>query len=619
MQSIRPAPDVRSGGGTVSSWGTGTGFSGNRYSCIVNVKRLQELKATMFKRSLQTKIFAAFSVVILFALSSVGLIVYLNLTNSIKSNAIDYVTDNIHRADDTVNTALKDANVLLATVVTNEENVIDVIRSEHYEVSYEWFREQKRLKNFLTYLAANRPHITRISVAGSNGKLYSIGAPWLDASNLNRPLVERILGSPDERYFVEERDGRRAVTVGRTIKYSNEVIGVVMIDLNYKVIAQSYNIEPSDDSMIYVVDRNGAFVYRTEGASAPRELLEDVAGTNYVGERKVGGKGHLVVSYTSDFTGWTTIGLIPEHTLIQDSLALRRQIAQVVVLVFAIVLIVSVAISSQIAKNLKKLRNAMLWVQDGNLTVTTRIDSNDEVGQLSELFIAMLEKLKRLMDDMKQRERQKREAELAALQAQIKPHFLYNTLNTIKYMASFQQAKNIEEVATSLIELLRGVLGNTKEFVTLEEELHYVNSFVNIQKHKFNDKFTVVYDVEPELLRRKVLKLILQPLVENAIYHGISPLKEPGFIRVRACRDGDLMMLEVSDTGVGMTEEQLRRTMEVDVMKDSVRYGGMGLVNVHERLKLVYGPHCGLQLYSRPDAYTKVVITIPIEGEERPA
>jgi len=573
----------------------------------------------MFKRSLQTKIFAAFSVVILFALSSVGLIVYLNLTNSIKSNAIDYVTDNIHRADDTVNTALKDANVLLATVVTNEENVIDVIRSEHYEVSYEWFREQKKLKNFLTYLAANRPHITRISVAGSNGKLYSIGSPWLDASNLNRPLVERILGSPDERYFVEERDGRRAVTVGRTIKYSNEVIGVVMIDLNYKVIAQSYNIEPSEDSMIYVVDRNGAFVYRTEGASAPRELLEDVAGTNYVGERKVGGKGHLVVSYTSDFTGWTTIGLIPEHTLIQDSLALRRQIAQVVVLVFAIVLLVSVAISSQIAKNLKKLRNAMLWVQDGNLTVTTRIDSNDEVGQLNELFIAMLEKLRRLMDDMKQRERQKREAELAALQAQIKPHFLYNTLNTIKYMASFQQARNIEEVATSLIELLRGVLGNTKEFVTLEEELHYVNSFVNIQKHKFNDKFTVVYDVEPELLRRKVLKLILQPLVENAIYHGISPLKEPGFIRVRACRDGDLMMLEVSDTGVGMTEEQLRRTMEFDVMKDSVRHGGMGLVNVHERLKLVYGPHCGLQLYSRPDAYTKVVITIPIEGEERPA
>ncbi|MCI3920899.1 sensor histidine kinase [Paenibacillus sp. TRM 82003] len=579
----------------------------------------------MFRKSIQNKIFVSFSLVLLFALLAVGLVIYYNLTNSIKKNAVDYVTDSIQRADESVNALLHDADQLLTVVVTNEENVIDVVRSENFEVSYEWFQEQKRLESFLSYLAAYKTPITRLSVVGLNGKIFSAGTPWLDATNVDRAILDEIVASePTRRVFAVDRTGgasRGTITIGRSIRHGKEVIAAAMIDLRGEAIRQAYNIKPSEDSHIYVIDREGNFVHQSNAELGAANMTDTpladvyrkVAGERFVGEMTIGGIRHLVVSDASDFTGWTTIGIIPEHTLIQDSYVLMGQIVQVLLLVFVVVLFVSMGVSRQITKNLKKLRNAMLWVRDGNMTVTTKIDAEDEVGQLNKLFVTMLDRLKALMEDIKLQERQKREAELAALQAQIKPHFLYNTLNTIKYMANLQAAKNIEEVSTSLIELLRGVLGHTNEFVTLAEELDYVRSFANIQKYRFVDRFSVHYDIEPQLLRHKVLKLMLQPIVENAIYHGISSLKEPSFIQVRAYRDGPNLKLEVSDTGVGMTEEQIDRALGKKVLAEDVRYGGMGIMNVQERLRMVYGPDYGLAIYSRPEMFTKVVITIPME------
>ncbi|TLS49610.1 sensor histidine kinase [Paenibacillus antri] len=575
----------------------------------------------MLRKSIQTKMFVAFSAVMLFALLSVGLIIYWNLTENIKANAIQYVTDSLRRADENLNVLLEDTSLLLTTVAANEENVIDVLRSPHFEVSYEWVLEQKKIENFLSYLVAYKSHISRISVVDRNGKIFFVGAPWLDASNLNAPLFERFLASTGQQVLFERAGQSKTLVIGRGIQYSESPNAAVMIDLNYEVIENAYNIKPSEDSHIYVIDEDGDFVFNTNGQVSENNVFDSplsgvfgkLLGTNSVGETEVEGKPHLVVSYKSEKSGWTTIGTIPEHALIQDSIRFRHTIAQVVLLAFVVALFVSIAISSQITKNLKRLRNAMLWVHDGNLSVSTKIDAEDEVGQLNELFIRMLDKIRTLVEDMKQRERQKREAELMALQAQIKPHFLYNTLNTIKYMAHLQHAKNIEEVSTSLTDLLRGVLGNTREFVTLQEELDYVKSYVNIQRYRFVNQFDIHYDIEPELSKREVLKLILQPLVENAIYHGISPLGEPGLIQIRAYREEGRMKIEVADTGVGMTEEQIAKAFDTDVMQDNVRRGGMGIMNVHERIRMVYGEAYGLSLYSRHGSFTKAVVTIPLE------
>lgn len=584
-----------------------------------------------FKKSIQAKIFAAFSLLVLGALILVGLVIYINLTNSIKKNATIYVTDSIRRADENVNGVLKDASHLLALVVTNQENVIDILRSDNYEISLEWFKEKKQINSFLSYLTAYKSQINRISVVGTNGKIFAVGVPYMDRTNLNEALIRQIIEAPEQKTFIKRNNiGREeTITIARAIRYNREPIGVVMIDLNYQIIQSNYDIRPSNDSYFYVLDSTGEFVYSSadksmEAAGEAQKLtahLQKYINTSQVQEETIGGEKQLVVSSASDFTGWTTVGIIPEHTLLKDSTALRSQILHLVLLVYMAVILVSIAVSSHITKNLRRLRNTMERVQEDSFIAATHITSEDEVGQLSQVFQSMLRRLRESMNEIKHRERLKREAELTALQAQIRPHFLYNSLNTIKYMAGLNHASNIEEVSSSLIELLRGVLGNTKEFISLKEELHYVQSYVNIQKYKYADRFSIHYQVSPELLDTQVLKLILQPLVENAVTHGVGSIHEKGMITLKAYMENGLLKLEVTDNGGGMSAEQIERVLKTEsVHEKPFRSGGMGICNVNERIRMVYGPEYGIQIFSRPGAFTTVEITIPVQrGGERDA
>jgi two-component system sensor histidine kinase YesM len=576
-----------------------------------------------FRRSIQGRIFAAFSLVILAALALVGLVVYYHMTNTIQRNATDYVADSFRRADENTGIVIQDASRLMALVVTNQEIVIPVLLSGNSEVSLEGFLDQKRMDSFLSYLIAYKSNIKRITVASAiDGRVFYEGHPYQDRLSLDWGLMEEIWLAPAEKIFIKHtRIGREdAVTLGRKIVHNRQTIGVVMIDLNYDLLRNNYNIRPSEDSSIYVLDENGEVVFRQSAddneAEMNGKLLREAMAVDGVREMGHGGSRQLVVSLKAESTGWTTVGIIPQRALMKDSFTLGQRIVQAVVLVYLAVLLVSIAVASHITRNLRQLYNAMKRVQEGNFFVTANITAQDEVGQFYRMFQSMLGRIRELMDGLKQREALKREAELAALQAQIRPHFLYNSLNTIKYLAALNGARNIEEVSSSLIEMLRGVLGHTNEFIPLREELSYVRSYLTIQRYKYADRFQVVYEIDDQLLDAPVLKLILQPLVENALTHGIGSLPDHGSIWVKAFRDGTELVLEVGDNGVGMTAAQMEAALRTDTLRDGFREGGMGIRNVNERIRMVYGPAYGVRLYSRPHIFTKAEIRIPIAKGE---
>lgn len=574
-----------------------------------------------YRRSIQGRIFVVFSLVILAALVLVGLVVYYHMTSTIKRNAIDYVTDSIRRADENMNVAIQDANRLMAIAVTNTDVVIPVLQSGHSEVSIEGFQDQKKINNFLSYLIAYKSNIKRIAVVSAiDDRIFYEGLPYMDRLNLDQELVEQIRNEQDGKLFIRRTTSgsQQAVTLGRKIIHNRMTVGVVMIDLNYELLSNNYNIRPSDDSELWVVGEDGDVVFNLSGQREilSGELLRDSAARAGVREITISGKSHLLVSRTSESTGWTTIGVIPLPALMQDSLLLGQKIVQVVVLVYLAVVFVSIGLASHITRNLRRLHNAMKRVQEGNFFVTADIPAKDEVGQFYRMFQSMLERIRELMEGVKQREAAKREAELAALQAQIRPHFLYNSLNTIKYMASLNGTRNIEEVSGSLIEMLRGVLGNTKEFIPLREELSYVGSYLTIQRYKYADRFTVAYEIDETLLDTPVLKLTLQPLVENALTHGIGSLPDNGSILIKAYRDGNELVLEVGDNGVGMEPERIEASLRADTLKEGYRSGGMGIRSVNERIILAYGSPYGVKLYSRPGAFTKAEIRMPIEKGE---
>lgn len=575
------------------------------------------------KLSIQGKMFIALGFLTLLSIVSVTSIVYVNMRDTIKRTAITSVSDSIRQADESLNVMLQEIDRLNTVAVTNKNTVIDTVLSPSEEISYEWFQEQKRITEYLSGLIDYKPYISRIAVIGLNGKVFFSGGPWIDRTFLESSTMDFMLRNGERHAYFKHTGATEAISVGRVLRYDRETIGVVMVDLHYDFIRKTYGVKPTADSMLYVLDGQKQLVYKSD--SAPASVTPDMEKAIYdaeelsrieeTAEQVIDGKPYIVVSRKSEYTGWTTRALIPLDSLLSESIRIRNLMVEVSVVVFIAVLFGSLQMSSRTTLHIRRLKTMMMRVKDGNLDFPrTEIESKDEIGDLYHVFIGMVDELKRLMEGIRTSEQAKREAELTALQAQIRPHFLYNSLNTIKYLAKLNGVPNIEEVSGALIELMRGVLGNSAEILTLREELDYVTSYVAIVKYKFIEPIPVQIQVENEdLLECRVPKLTLQPIVENALMHGFGPSGHGGFVLIRVFgEDGDLK-IEVIDNGKGMSKDSMEQ-LEVSSEGTYSRFSGMGVRNVHERIHRLFGKPYGIKLYSEEGLYTKVELSFPGMG-----
>lgn len=573
---------------------------------------------------IQGKIFMTFGLLSLLSIVAITVIIYMNMQETIKHNAITSVEDSIRQADESLNLMLEEIDRLNTIAVTNKNSVIDTVMSPSEEISYEWFLEQKRINEFLSGLIDYKPYISRIAVIGLNGKVFFTGSPWIDRNFLETDTMEFMLNNGERHAYFKQAGTSDAISVGRVIRYNRETIGVVMVDLNYDFIRNTYGVKPTSDSVLYVLDERMELVYHSD--SAPTSISPQMEKVIYANpqasgsikeaaEQKIDGKSYIVVSRRSEYTGWVTRALIPLDSLLSESVRIRNLMIEVAVIVFAVVLLGALQMSSRTTLQIRRLKTMMMRVKDGNLSFPrTEINTKDEIGELYSVFISMIDELERLMQDIRISEQAKHEAELTALQAQIRPHFLYNSLNTIKYLANANGVPNIEEVSGSLIELMRGVLGNSSEFLTVREELDYVNCYVSIVKYKYMGPIPVHIQVEDDaLLDCRVLKLMLQPIVENAIQHGIGGSAKGGLILIRVYEESGDLWIEILDNGPGMSQETLNSLLgESGKIESPSRFSGMGVRNVHERIHRMYGDPYGIRLFSEQGLYTKVEIRFPL-------
>jgi two-component system sensor histidine kinase YesM len=573
--------------------------------------------------SIQGKIFVAFSLVTLLGIVAVTSIVYLYMRETVKNNAITSVMDSIRQADESLNLRLEEISRLNTVVATNK-TVLDTLLSATEEPSYDWFQEQKRIEEFLSPLIAYKPYISRVAVIGLNEKVFFVGSPWLDKNVINTPMMDYLLQNGSGHAYFHQTGFSDSIVTGRELRYNRKVIGIVMFDLNDEFIKKTYDVKPTSDSMLYVVDRKNEFIYQPQTSALDKETIiklnQELVGSDASVEKVIDQKSYLVISRKSDYTGWSTLALVPMKSLLNETVRIRNVIAEVAIIVFIIIVIGTLQVSSRITRNIRRLRSMMMHVMEGNMTLpSVEIHSKDEIGQLYQAFKRMVEELKRLLEGIMTTEREKREAELAVLQAQIRPHFLYNTLNTVKYLAKLNGVPNIVEVSESLIELMRGVLGNSNEFLSLQEELQYVRSYVNIEKYKYVEPIHLNIEIEnEELLQCSVLKLMLQPIVENAIIHGITSSEHEGLVLIRIYEENKELRIEVRDNGRGMSKEQIEALFEVDKSQTSTRFSGMGVRNVHERIVRLFGEPYGVFLNSEPGTYTSVQIKFPLlSGTDR--
>ncbi len=273
----------------------------------------------------------------------------------------------------------------------------------------------------------------------------------------------------------------------------------------------------------------------------------------------------------------------------------------------------AVLLSSRLTRPLRRILEKMKDISSGDFCRDPGIEGGDELGRLGHGINAMAEDIRQLLDRLLAEESQKRELELAMLQYQINPHFLYNTLNTLRWIAILQKADGLRDAITALGRLLRNTLGNTAQAITVREELALLQDYIHIQKLRYKERFDVVYRIDSErALDCRIPKLTLQPLVENALFHGIEKKKSSGLITIGVRSSGENAEIIVEDDGAGMTEHEVIAVLAAQRGRvDGQGFGGIGIGNVDERIKLTYGKQYGISIKSVPGSFTRVTVTVP--------
>ncbi|MNO97889.1 Sensor histidine kinase YehU [compost metagenome] len=413
------------------------------------------------------------------------------------------------------------------------------------------------------------------------------------------------------------------------------VLGVVLVDLKLRVIAETArDVTLGKTGYLTVVDERGDIIYAPSHPLIKNISMELFQETSGIISEEVDDRELQLIYRTSAFTGWTTMGVFPMD---ESAYGVREITFNVVTFVFVVCMLgmtASFYLAYSISRPIGQLASFMSKAETGDLTIRYWGERSDEIGMLGRSFNKMLAQIARLLSLSELQERQKREAELRSLQAHIKPHFLYNTLDTIHWMARSKGAEDIAEVVQSLSRLFRLGLSKGSDIVPLADELEHIISYLKIQQVRYSSKLAYSIDADPQLQELYVLKLLLQPIVENAIYHGIKERRGPGHIAIEVVeRTGDLHLI-VKDNEAGIPPERLsilRRKLdsvggEMDSSvtehhllgseggssEGSVEGSGYGILNVQARIRLTYGQEYGLQVDSELGVGTTVTVRHPI-------
>ena len=332
---------------------------------------------------------------------------------------------------------------------------------------------------------------------------------------------------------------------------------------------------------------------------------------------KVGGTDYLVFHSQSANQAWSVMLIVQTSELFRASAELGLSILLTGAAALAVTAMIAFGISRQVTGNIRILERTMRRVEDGDFSIRVNPSSRDEIGLLAVRFNMMVTRINDLIQRLYVERMAKQRAEFQVLKAQIHPHFLYNTLGSILWLARMNHQETIARMIKNLIELLRISVKRSSEFTTVEEEFSYLENYLSIQKFRYEDRFQVRYELDEAVRGKQMLSFILQPLVENALLHGIEVSKGNGLIVIRAYASGDRLLLEVEDNGVGMEPEQVARLLEDDA--ERTHYPGLhsiGVHNIHSRIRLYHGEGYGLSYRSAPGQGTTAIVTLPLHHDE---
>ena len=454
---------------------------------------------------------------------------------------------------------------------------------------------------------------------------FTAAAEKIENLHFSTPHVQNLFEDPDYLY-------RWVVSLSRQVELTRAGAiesGVLLVDMNFGGIEQiCKNVDLGESGYLYLIDGDGEIIYHPRQqliyASLLRENNRAAAGyEDGIHREKFGGETRQVTVKTVGYTGWKLVGVVPAESLASNHIQLRLFGIFVVLFFIFFLVFVNLGVSERIAVPIKALEQSVKELEAGSETVDIAIGGPYEVQHLGNSIRSMVSTMRQLMDDIIRQEESKRKSELDVLQSQINPHFLYNTLDSIVWMIENNRYDDAIVMVTSLARLFRISLSRGRTLITVGEELEHARHYMTIQKMRFKNKFTSEIRADGEALGCETVKLVVQPIVENAIYHGMEYADGDGEILVWAHIEGEDLYIDVTDNGPGMRQEQVDRLLREDDGPAAPSRGGsgIGLRNVHQRIQLTYGKPYGLEIESEPDEGTTIRIHLPVrrpggDGEE---
>ncbi len=420
----------------------------------------------------------------------------------------------------------------------------------------------------------------------------------------------------------KQNQGEPVLVLGKKILdvKTLDTLGYLFLNIKEESIARLYTGAGEEPGMLsYLVDRDGVVLSSTDKASLQQKEEEEAYRSFLLSQSRLyriqerNGEEKLSVTVPVAGLGWHFVREIPMRFLAYDA----NQLTRIVLLIGGLVLVVTLIgvgiMSDLLTRPLRKLCEVMEQVKGGNLRLRFKWEHSDEVGDMATGFNDMLDRIQGLLATVEQEQRQKRRYELALIQAQIKPHFLYNTLDTIFLLSKLGESENAQKTTKALADFYRTSLSSGREIISVGEEMQNVDAYLQIQKMRYEDVFDYSVSLDGEVAQCRVPKLTVQPIVENAIYHGLKACGHKGLLAVRGCIQKEGVLLTVTDNGLGMSQERLRSVADFSA-DDAPHPQSFGLSSVHKRVQLYFGPEYGLSIHSAQRQGTSVCIRLPAQA-----
>lgn len=531
----------------------------------------------------------------------------------IEKNALQYMNGVIENCSTELDSMLDDTRNITLMAMTSPL-VADASTTVFEDASYDWFLQKKALDGYLANLVINKDYISQLALYCTNGNVFQSGGSLLLKSQLQEPWVidsSKALSSKLQ-YFPEEQ----RLVYTRALFADKQSSAIVVAELDYLYIKERL-LSFVSPAQLYIA------TYLHEILLFENELIEETTGISFAAKGPVLEtnapamsisqklrKENLILATHNQDKNIVTIGVISYKTLIGDALRFRTIVLMIIFISLPLIFFASWWLTARLYRNISALSKNMHAVSAGDLEIRSTINSTDEIGEMASVFNTMMDQIESLLKQVKETEKHKRESEFAVLQSQIQPHFIYNTINSMKYYAHLKGVYEIEEVATAIVELLRAVIGQVNEFIPLAEEIHYIKQYLVIQRFKYQQEFETVWEIDESLLQHMIPKLLLQPIVENALIHGIANRKG-GCITIKVYVLENGIHCSVSDNGKGMPQTEVDKLMD-RAHGEPQQLSGVGISNVFRRIRMIYGEPYEGHITSYVTLGTVVELWLPV-------